>query len=86
MIKAVLVISMFCQSGLGAHFVFTHMTPVNPDRPEFVFEITDPKLIKEAQDIIATGTVTMIVTGKIIKRKAPYNPRWSFHLGLFYRN
>jgi len=76
MTKIVFLLIPLCQSAFGALFVFS-LFRITPEI-EFVFELTDPTQIKEAQAII---NEPWIVFGQIIKRKAPYNPRWSYHLG-----
>jgi hypothetical protein len=62
------------QSATEAYFVWRH-----PLRPEtFVFKLTDPEKIAQAQDLIRTGRQT-VVSGTIIKQPVYYNPGWSFH-------
>lgn len=46
---------------------------------DFVVKLTDPQRVQEARDIVRTGE-PKIVIGRIVKRTAPYNPRWSFYL------
>ncbi|EPX58037.1 hypothetical protein D187_004326 [Cystobacter fuscus DSM 2262] len=51
-----------------------------PDQ-EFIFELTDPAKIKEAQDILSgKETFKDHVVGKSVKSKKPYNPNWDYHL------
>ncbi|TDD74584.1 calmodulin-binding protein [Actinomadura rubrisoli] len=58
-----------------AYFVFTDIT-----REEAVLQLDDPAKIQHARDLIAGVTQDRPhVMGKIIKRQAPYNPRWSYH-------
>ncbi|ASU83850.1 calmodulin-binding protein [Nocardiopsis gilva YIM 90087] len=45
----------------------------------FVFKLTDAAKIKEARNMLANGE-SRSVMGVIIKRSAPYNPPWSYHL------
>ncbi|OJT25757.1 calmodulin [Archangium sp. Cb G35] len=48
---------------------------------EFIFELTDPAKIQQARDILSGKEKNQIhVMGRIVKRPAPYNPRWSYHL------
>lgn len=59
-----------------AYFVFT-----DGSREEAVLMLTDPTEIQHARDLIkGKATDRPHVAGKIIKRSAPYNPRWSYHL------
>ena len=60
-----------------AYFIFDI-----PHHPEtFVFELTDPKRIQEARDILSgKQTGKTHVAGIIVKSPAPYNPDWSYHL------
>nr|WP_244923979.1 calmodulin [Enhygromyxa salina] len=51
-----------------------------PDQ-EFIFQLTDPKKIQEARDILAGKERERVhVMGRVQKSKAPYNPAWSYHL------
>ncbi|HEY8201029.1 MAG TPA: calmodulin [Actinomycetota bacterium] len=61
----------------AAYFVFDY-----PPAPEtFVIELTDPARIEEARDILSgKQTERTHVTGIIVKKPAPYNPDWSFHI------
>ena len=59
-----------------AYFVFEQ-------RPgqEFVFELTDEAKIAHARMILSGREQQRIhVHGRIVKRTAPYNPKWEFHL------
>ncbi|MEU7168419.1 calmodulin [Streptomyces morookaense] len=48
---------------------------------EFIFELTDEEMITHARKIVSgEETERVHVMGRIIKRKAPYNPGWDFHL------
>ena len=50
------------------------------DRQPFVFQLTDPRKIEHARRILSGEEQHAIhVVGRIVKRPAPYNPRWSFH-------
>ncbi|MEU7277393.1 calmodulin-binding protein [Streptomyces sp. NPDC045431] len=61
----------------AAYFEFDYP----PMREKFVFQLTDPTRIQEARDILSGKEKDKIhVMGRIIKRAAPYNPGWSFHL------
>ncbi|MGW3013725.1 BP74-related protein [Streptomyces sp. NPDC001219] len=60
----------------AAYFVMTDVT-----RAEFVIKITDPRKIQHARDLLSGATSSEPhVIGRIDKRPAPYNWRWSFHL------
>ncbi|GAA2635247.1 twin-arginine translocation signal domain-containing protein [Actinomadura fulvescens] len=49
-------------------------------RERFVIKLTDPAEIKHARDLVNGETTDRPhVVGRIIKRSAPYNPRWSYH-------
>ncbi|MGK3967677.1 calmodulin [Sorangium sp. So ce118] len=48
---------------------------------EFIFELTDPAQIAHARRILSGEEKTEVhVHGRIIKRTAEYNRKWSFHL------
>lgn len=60
----------------AAYFVMTDVT-----RQEFVIKLTDPHKIRHARDLLSGATTFQPhVIGRIEKRPAPYNWRWSFHL------
>ena len=60
-----------------ARFVFE--TPPAPD--QFVIELTDESKIQQARNILnGTQKDETHVVGRIIKRPAPYNPKWSYQL------
>ncbi|MGY5130460.1 BP74-related protein [Streptomyces nigrescens] len=60
----------------AAYFVMTDVT-----REEFVIKLTDPRKIQHARDLLSGATSSEPhVIGRIDKRPAPYNWRWSFHL------
>ncbi|MBB2913896.1 hypothetical protein FHS43_005205 [Streptosporangium becharense] len=60
-----------------AYFEFDY--PPAPDR--VVFKLTDPDKIREARDILSGAQSDRShVLGRIVKRPAPYNPGWSYHL------
>ncbi|MEU8917723.1 MULTISPECIES: BP74-related protein [Streptomyces] len=60
----------------AAYFVMTDVT-----RAEFVIKLTDPRKIQHARDLLSGATSSEPhVIGRIDKRPAPYNWRWSFHL------
>lgn len=71
-----------------ARFSFrTEYRSNNPFHPEprhsreFIFELTDDKLIKHARAFLAgTADYEGHVGGRIVKKKAGYNPEFSFHL------
>ncbi|GAA4910095.1 calmodulin-binding protein [Streptomyces coeruleoprunus] len=58
----------------AAYFEFTDLT-----RHTFVIQLTDPTRIEEARSLLASGEDKHVM-GRIIKRPAPYNARWSYHL------
>ncbi|WP_246179192.1 calmodulin-binding protein [Actinomadura decatromicini] len=59
----------------AAYFVFTDIT-----REEAVLKLTDPAKIQHARDLVNGETTDRPhVIGRILKRQADYNPRWSFH-------
>ncbi|MDT0459339.1 calmodulin-binding protein [Streptomyces sp. DSM 41527] len=60
----------------AAYFVMTDVT-----REEFVIKLTDPRKIQHARDLLSGASRSEPhVIGRIEKRPAPYNWRWSFHL------
>ncbi|MEU6724770.1 calmodulin-binding protein [Nonomuraea wenchangensis] len=64
------------QAAVPAYFVMTDIT-----RENFVVQLTDPAKIQHARDLISgTTTDKPHVLGRIIKRSALYNPRWSYQL------
>ncbi|MEZ7127690.1 calmodulin-binding protein [Nonomuraea sp. AD125B] len=64
------------QAAVPAYFVMTDIT-----RENFVVQLTDPAKIQHARDLISgTTTDKPHVLGHIVKRPAPYNPRWSYQL------
>ncbi|WP_327103736.1 BP74-related protein [Nonomuraea glycinis] len=58
-----------------AYFEFTDST-----RERAVLKLTDPAKIQHARELV-TGITNdrPHVLGRIVKRPAPYNPRWSYH-------
>ncbi|WP_442942106.1 BP74-related protein [Nonomuraea sp. NBC_00507] len=49
-------------------------------REHFVIQLTDPARIQHARDLISGATQDRPhVVGRIMKRSAPYNARWSYH-------
>lgn len=60
------------------YFAFTQ--PSSPGQ-EFVIQLTDPALIQKALNILSGEEQNEVhVHGRIIKRKAPYNPQWDYFL------
>lgn len=58
-----------------AYFEFTDIT-----QETAVLKLTDPAKIQHARDLLSGATTSEPhVMGRIIKRPAPYNPRWSYH-------
>jgi hypothetical protein len=63
------------QAAEPAYFVVTDIT-----REEMVLRLDDPAKIQHARDLVNGETQDRPhVVGRIIKRQADYNPRWSFH-------
>ncbi|EFA82879.1 putative calmodulin-binding protein CaM-BP15 [Heterostelium album PN500] len=56
-----------------SYFVFSDVSD------EFIIELSNNETIAEARDIIKNN-ITKSVMGTIVKDKAWYNPKWSFHL------
>ena len=60
------------------YFAFTQ--PSSPGA-EFVVQLNDDKLIAQARRILAgQETQEIHIHGRIVKRTAPYNPKWSFYI------
>jgi hypothetical protein len=60
-----------------ARFVFEYP----PASDQFVIELTDESKIQQARNILnGTQENETHVLGRIIKRPAPYNPKWSYQL------
>jgi hypothetical protein len=65
---------------MAAYFVFDQTSP-SGDLNEFVFMLRDESRIEEARRILGDpASYKVHVQGKVVKRRAPYNPRWSYHL------
>lgn len=61
-----------------AYFAFTQSS--SPGR-EFIIELTDEAKVKQARDILSGKETEQVhVHGRIVKRTAPYNPKFSFYL------
>ncbi|MFB7242253.1 calmodulin-binding protein [Streptomyces populi] len=59
----------------SAYFVMTDIT-----REEFVIKLTKPGDIEHARELVSGQTTDRPhVFTRIVKRQAPYNPRWSYH-------
>ncbi|POM24896.1 hypothetical protein BTM25_35340 [Actinomadura rubteroloni] len=59
----------------AAYFEFTDIT-----RETGVVKLTDPGQIAHARALLAGETSDQPhIYGRLVKRSAPYNPRWSFH-------
>ncbi|MFF0460745.1 BP74-related protein [Streptomyces mexicanus] len=64
------------QAADRAYFEFRDITG-----SKAVFELTDEAKIQQARDILSGKERNEIhVVGRIVKRTASYNPRWSYHL------
>lgn len=62
-----------------AYFQFTQHDG-QPDQ-KFVIELTDPEKVAHARRILSGEEKSKVhVHGRIVKRPAPYNPGWSYHL------
>jgi len=60
-----------------ARFVFEYP----PASDQFVIELTDESKIQQARNILnGTEKDDTHVLGRIVKRPAPYNPKWSYQL------
>lgn len=47
----------------------------------FIIKLVNPEQIDHARELASGGTADMPhVVGRIVKRPAPYNPEWNFHL------
>ena len=84
--RAVIVLALVGMLGISfsapayaatpARFVFEDVS-----RSEFVIELTDESKIQQARNILnGTQKDETHVVGRIIKRPAPYNPKWSYQL------
>ncbi|MEU6588610.1 calmodulin-binding protein [Streptomyces sp. NPDC046881] len=63
------------QAADSAYFEFTDIT-----HERAIVRIDDPATIKHARDLISGETDERPhLLGRIVKRQADYNPRWSFH-------
>ncbi|GAA3139249.1 hypothetical protein GCM10010486_01460 [Nonomuraea roseoviolacea subsp. carminata] len=63
----------------AAEALFEFDYPPAPDR--FVVKLTEPDKIQEARDILSGAQRDRThVLGRIVKRPAPYNPGWQYHL------
>jgi hypothetical protein len=61
---------------MTGYFAFTDYS-----QKEFIFELTDEEKIAHARRIISGEEREKVhVMGRIIKRKQPYNPEWSYYL------
>ncbi|GAA5074103.1 hypothetical protein HNP84_009451 [Thermocatellispora tengchongensis] len=64
-------------AAVEAYFEFHY--PPAPDR--FVVKLTDPAAIQHARDLVSGATEDRPhIVGRIVKRPAPYNRPWSYHL------
>lgn len=65
---------------MAAYFAFEQTDPKGVLH-EFIFMLTDEAKIKEARDILANPrSMKRQVQGTIVRKRADYNPKWSFHL------
>ncbi|OWJ66141.1 calmodulin [Inquilinus limosus] len=63
---------------MPAYFAFTQ--PSSPGQ-EFVIQLDDQNRIQQARDILSgKETEKVHVHGRIVKRRAPYNPKFNFYL------
>ncbi|MEG3956753.1 BP74-related protein [Microcoleus sp. herbarium2] len=60
---------------------YSNQLETPPSSDQFVIELTDESKIQEARNILnGTQKDKTHVVGRIIKRPAPYNPKWSYQL------
>ena len=65
---------------MEAYFAFEQTSPKG-DVNEFVFMLRDGDRIAEARQILQDPGATKVhVQGTVVKSRAPYNRRWSYHL------
>lgn len=65
---------------METYFVFDQTSPKG-EVNEFVFMLRDDNKIAEARRILQDPDASKVhVQGKVIKARAPYNPRWAYHL------
>jgi hypothetical protein len=65
---------------MEAYFAFEQTSPEGVVN-EFVFMLQDAGKIAEARRILQDlHALNVHVQGTVIKSRAPYNPRWSYHL------
>lgn len=58
---------------------YFEVTDVTHER--YVVKLTDPAQIRHARDLLSGATTDEPhLLGRIAKRTAPYNPRWSYHV------
>jgi hypothetical protein len=63
------------QAADSAYFEFTDIT-----RETAIVRLDDPAKIQHARDLLSGATDERPhLVGRIVKRTAPYNPRWSYH-------
>ncbi len=61
---------------MAAYFAFEQER-----KREFIFELTDEKMISHARRILSGEETSEVhVMGRIVKSPKPYNPDWSYHL------
>lgn len=59
-----------------AYFEVTDVT-----HARYVLKLVEPAEIEHARELVAGSTTDQPhVIGRIVKRTAPYNPRWSYHV------
>lgn len=74
--RSAAVTSTAAQFGEPAYFEMTDIT-----RHRFVVKIDDPEEIAHARALVRGETDQLPhVFGRIVKDRAPYNPRWSYHI------
>lgn len=80
-LSAVLTRPALADETSAAYFVFEQPSPDRKKVNRFVFKLLDQDRIGEARSILAgRNGGRRSVMGTIVKRRAPYNPQWSFHL------
>ena len=77
LVLAILASAPVCSEPEAPRFLFRDVSP----EQGFVFELRDPAKIAHARAILAgEETAAVHVMGTVVKSRAAYNPRWSYHL------
>jgi len=85
--RVVIVLALVGMLGISFNAPAYAATPARfvletpPASDQFVIEVTDESKIQQARNILnGTQKDETHVLGRIIKRPAPYNPKWSYQL------